>query len=70
MLYLVLIIILLFVKIEYKNELYKKAIEFENLRTEFFANISHELRTPLNIIISTLQLHDMYVENGDIIYKI
>lgn len=64
-----LIIILLFVKIEYKNELYKKAIEFENLRTEFFANISHELRTPLNIIISTLQLHDMYVENGDIIYK-
>ncbi|WP_461613765.1 sensor histidine kinase [Clostridium sp. Marseille-QA1073] len=64
-----LIVILLFVKMEYKNELYKKAIEYENLRTEFFANISHELRTPLNIILSTLQLHDMYVENGSIIYK-
>ncbi|WP_291579911.1 sensor histidine kinase [Clostridium sp. UBA6640] len=64
-----LIVILLFVKMEYKNELYKKAIEYENLRTEFFANISHELRTPLNIILSTLQLHDMYVENGNIIYK-
>lgn len=34
----------------------EELIEYENLRTEFFANISHELRTPLNVISSTIQL--------------
>ena len=66
---LTLVVILLFIKIEYKNELYRQALEYENLRTEFFANISHELRTPLNIILSTLQLYDMNLQNGEIIYK-
>ncbi|MDP4146289.1 MAG: ATP-binding protein [Bacillota bacterium] len=33
---------------------------------EFFANISHELRTPLNIILSTIQLLNLYKEDGSI----
>lgn len=66
---LTLLIIILLLRIEYKNKLYKQALEYENLRTEFFANISHELRTPLNIILSTLQLNDMHLKNGEIVYK-
>lgn len=33
---------------------------------EFFANISHELRTPLNILLSTLQLLNLYISDGSI----
>lgn len=38
----------------------------DRLKTEFFSNISHELRTPLNIILSTLQLLNLYVNDGSI----
>lgn len=66
---LVFIVIMLFIQITYRNKMYKQALEYENLRTEFFSNISHELRTPLNIILSTLQLNDRYIESGDVVYK-
>lgn len=44
-----------------KNE----AKEMEKLRTEFFANISHELRTPLSIILSSLQVVKMHIQNEE-----
>ena len=42
------------------------AIEYDKLKTEFFANISHELRTPLNVIFGALQLLDVYAEKKSV----
>lgn len=40
-----------------KNEiLYKKTIENEINKNNYFVNLSHELRTPLNLVLSTQQL--------------
>lgn len=41
-----------------------EAVQLDQLKTEFFANISHELRTPLNGILSAVQLSEMYMKKG------
>ncbi len=46
-------------------ELQGEAIEIEKLRSEFFANISHELRTPLNIILGTIQIIEMCINDEE-----
>ena len=44
---------------EEKNRILNETMEYEKLRTDFFANISHELRTPLNVIFSAEQMLDL-----------
>ena len=40
-------------------------MEYERMRTEYFANISHEFRTPINVISSALDL--MELKSGEIL---
>lgn len=50
-------------KAEENMILLNKVVEYEKLRTEFFANISHEFRTPINVILGAIQLMDIYLNN-------
>lgn len=50
-------------QIKKEKELLKEAIEYDRLKTEFFANLSHELKTPINLIYSTVQLMEMDSSN-------
>lgn len=56
-------------KAEQNKKLLDEAIEYDKLRTEFFANISHELRTPLNVIYGAVQLIELYYKNQMITEK-
>lgn len=55
-----------------KEKMLLAAKQYEELRTEFFANLSHEFRTPLNIILGSLKMIDVlnnkgYNEKGNLI---
>ena len=56
--------------VQYNNELIEKekqinqAMEYDKIKTEFFANVSHEMRTPINIIHTTNQLMKIYNDKG------
>ena len=42
--------------IEQSKRLLDDALEYDKMKTEYFATISHELRTPLNVILAAIQL--------------
>lgn len=56
-------------KAEEDKKLLEKTIEYDQLKTEFFSNISHELRTPLNILLSSLQVLNLYLNKEPIDIK-
>ena len=50
---------------EFKEK--EEKLEYDKLKTDFFANISHEFKTPLNILMGAMQLLELYASNGTII---
>lgn len=48
------------ISVAQKERELKEAMEYDRIKTEFFSNMSHEFKTPINIILSTLQLFDLY----------
>ncbi len=49
-----------------RTEELNKTVEYEKLRTAFFANISHELRTPLNLIYSAVQMVELITRSNPV----
>jgi len=52
-------------KSEEDRKLLQETLELDRIRNDFFANVSHELKTPINVILSTVQLLNLYVKKCD-----
>ena len=52
-------------KAEAENLKLQQTIEYDNLKTELFNNLSHEFRTPLNLILSSIQLLDLFKDQEE-----
>jgi PAS domain S-box-containing protein len=50
-----------------KKQIIDEILENDKMKTEFFSNISHELRTPLNVILGSVQLMELYMNNNQYI---
>lgn len=53
-------------KTDESMKLVRETLEYDKVKTEFFANISHEIKTPLNIIIGILQLFELNLGNKNV----
>ena len=51
--------------LEKQTEEFNKMVEYDKLRSTFFANISHELRTPLTVILSAHQMMDLILKGSE-----
>lgn len=49
--------------LEKRTEEFNKMVEYDKLRTTFFANLSHELRTPLTVILSAHQMMGIILQS-------
>ncbi|MCD2500949.1 PAS domain S-box protein [Clostridium sp. NSJ-145] len=54
-------------KLESENKIIEEALQLENIKNEFFANISHEFKTPLNIILASLQIINKNIDSNNIL---
>jgi signal transduction histidine kinase len=50
-------------RIDENIQLVNETLEYDKIRTEYFANISHEIKTPLNVILGTLQLFEFIIND-------
>ncbi len=49
---------------EENERLLKESMEYDELKSEFFANISHEFRTPINVLLGIIQLMNTMKYDG------
>jgi signal transduction histidine kinase len=51
--------------LEKNRKLLNETLEYDKVKTEFFANVAHEFRTPLNVILSAVQLLKLHINKKE-----